>query len=168
MLARLSGQEHEVISAVALAQRGVLTSKLNRNVVRFRALTRAECETYWEQRRAARQGGCLRHPGPRCGVHRYAARKLFGRHGFAAVRNCRVADSRGRCRVAGLIGHERKPQAQRCHHGCRRADDLAPDVAANLSTRGNCSNRPRARARASRCCLRISPSWECAMPTSAP
>jgi septum formation protein len=48
MLARLSGQEHEVISAVALAQRGVLTSKLNRNVVRFRALTRAECETYWD------------------------------------------------------------------------------------------------------------------------
>jgi septum formation protein len=48
MLARLSGQEHEVISAVALAQRGVLTSKLNRNVVRFRALTPAECETYWD------------------------------------------------------------------------------------------------------------------------
>lgn len=48
MLARLSGQEHEVISAVALAQRGVLTSKLNRNVVRFRVLTRAECEAYWD------------------------------------------------------------------------------------------------------------------------
>ena len=48
MLARLSGQEHEVISAVALAQRGVLTSKLNRNVVRFRTLTREECETYWD------------------------------------------------------------------------------------------------------------------------
>jgi septum formation protein len=48
MLARLSGQEHEVITAVALAQRGVLTSKLNRNVVRFRVLTPEECEAYWE------------------------------------------------------------------------------------------------------------------------
>jgi septum formation protein len=48
ILARLSGQEHEVITAVALAQRGVLTSKLNRNVVRFRVLTRAECESYWD------------------------------------------------------------------------------------------------------------------------
>jgi septum formation protein len=48
MLARLSGQEHEVITAVALAQRGVLTSKLNRNVVRFRVLTRAQCERYWD------------------------------------------------------------------------------------------------------------------------
>lgn len=48
ILTALSGQEHEVITAVALAQRGVLTSKLNRSVVRFRVLTRQECESYWD------------------------------------------------------------------------------------------------------------------------
>jgi septum formation protein len=48
MLAELSGREHEVISGVALAQRGVISSKLSRSVVRFRVLTRAECEAYWD------------------------------------------------------------------------------------------------------------------------
>jgi septum formation protein len=48
MLGQLSGREHEVISAVALAQRGVISSKLSRSVVRFRVLTRLECEAYWD------------------------------------------------------------------------------------------------------------------------
>lgn len=48
MLGALSGREHEVISGVALAQRGLISSKLSRSVVRFRVLTRAECEAYWE------------------------------------------------------------------------------------------------------------------------
>jgi septum formation protein len=48
MLARLSGREHQVISAVALAQRGELSTRLCRSVVRFRALSRTECEAYWD------------------------------------------------------------------------------------------------------------------------
>jgi septum formation protein len=48
MLRQLSGREHEVISGVALAQRGVLSSKLSRSVVRFRVLTSAERESYWD------------------------------------------------------------------------------------------------------------------------
>jgi septum formation protein len=47
MLARLSANEHEVISAVALARHGSVSSKLNRSVVRLRALLPAECEAYW-------------------------------------------------------------------------------------------------------------------------
>jgi septum formation protein len=48
MLARLSSREHEVISAVALARTGSVSSKLSRSVVRFRALLPAECEAYWD------------------------------------------------------------------------------------------------------------------------
>jgi septum formation protein len=48
MLARLSGREHEVVSAVALAQRGTLNSRLCRSVVRFRRLAAEECEAYWD------------------------------------------------------------------------------------------------------------------------
>jgi septum formation protein len=48
MLARLSGREHEVVSAVALAQRGTLNSRLCRSVVRFRPLAAEECEAYWD------------------------------------------------------------------------------------------------------------------------
>ena len=47
MLGQLSGREHEVISGVALAQRGLICSKLSRSVVRFRVLERTECEAYW-------------------------------------------------------------------------------------------------------------------------
>lgn len=48
MLARLSGREHEVICAVALAQRGTLASRLSRSIVRFRPLSPQECEAYWD------------------------------------------------------------------------------------------------------------------------
>lgn len=47
MLARLSGREHAVISAVALAHGGTVHSRLSRSLVRFRVLDRAECEAYW-------------------------------------------------------------------------------------------------------------------------
>ena len=47
MLARLSGRAHEVISAVALARHGEVSSSVSRSVVRFRTLSPAECEAYW-------------------------------------------------------------------------------------------------------------------------
>jgi septum formation protein len=47
MLARLSGREHAVISAVALARRGSVNSRVCRSAVRFRTVTLAECEAYW-------------------------------------------------------------------------------------------------------------------------
>ncbi|HEY3809605.1 MAG TPA: Maf family protein [Steroidobacteraceae bacterium] len=48
MLARLSAREHEVISAVALARSGAVSSRLSRSVVCFRTLLPAECEAYWD------------------------------------------------------------------------------------------------------------------------
>jgi septum formation protein len=48
MLARLSGREHQVFSAVALAQRATLSSSLCRSAVRLRILAAAECEAYWD------------------------------------------------------------------------------------------------------------------------
>jgi septum formation protein len=47
MLARLSGREHAVMSAVALACHGSVSCRLNRSLVRLRALLPAECEAYW-------------------------------------------------------------------------------------------------------------------------
>ena len=48
MLARLSGREHAVISAVALAHEGTLTTRLSHSTVHFRALSAAECAAYWD------------------------------------------------------------------------------------------------------------------------
>ena len=48
MLARLSGREHQVLSAVALAHAGTVSSSLSRSLVRLRALGREECEAYWD------------------------------------------------------------------------------------------------------------------------
>ena len=46
MLQRLSGREHEVHTGVAVAGRGRVESALERVAVRFRELSRAECEAY--------------------------------------------------------------------------------------------------------------------------
>ena len=48
MLERLSGRSHEVLTAVALASGAQLTLQTSTSVVRFRALTRAECIAYWD------------------------------------------------------------------------------------------------------------------------
>lgn len=47
MLARLSGREHTVFSAVALAHQGCVRAELSRSVVRFRTVSAAEGEAYW-------------------------------------------------------------------------------------------------------------------------
>ena len=48
MLARLSGREHRVLSAVALATEARDAFKIQESRVRFRDLSPAECETYWD------------------------------------------------------------------------------------------------------------------------
>jgi septum formation protein len=47
MLARLSGREHIVLSAVALAHAGAVALRLSRTTVRFRVLGSAEIDAYW-------------------------------------------------------------------------------------------------------------------------
>ena len=48
MLAQLSGREHQVLSAVALATPTRNAVKVQESRVRFRRLTLAECVTYWD------------------------------------------------------------------------------------------------------------------------
>jgi septum formation protein len=47
MLQRLSGRDHQVLTAVALAAGAQVALRLSRSEVRFRALTTAECCAYW-------------------------------------------------------------------------------------------------------------------------
>jgi septum formation protein len=48
MLARLSGREHEVLTAVALAGSRGVTARLSSSTVRFRKISREECLAYWQ------------------------------------------------------------------------------------------------------------------------
>jgi septum formation protein len=48
MLSSMSGQWHEILSAVAISYQGKTHVKLNRNRVLFRQLTDKEIKTYWE------------------------------------------------------------------------------------------------------------------------
>ncbi|MBZ4194120.1 MAG: Maf-like protein [Candidatus Contendobacter sp.] len=48
MLARLSGREHQVLTAVALATSVQITVKVQESRVRFRELSPDECSAYWE------------------------------------------------------------------------------------------------------------------------
>ncbi len=48
MLSSMSGQWHEILSAVAITYQGKTAVKLNRNRVLFRQLTDVEIKAYWE------------------------------------------------------------------------------------------------------------------------
>lgn len=48
MLSNMSGNWHEILSAVALSYKGKTELRLNRNRVLFRKLSLAEIEDYWE------------------------------------------------------------------------------------------------------------------------
>jgi nucleoside triphosphate pyrophosphatase len=47
MLLRLSGRSHQVLTAVALAAHGALSTRLSTSTVRLRTLSAAECAAYW-------------------------------------------------------------------------------------------------------------------------
>ena len=48
MLSRMSGQWHEILSAVAISYKGKTQVKLNRNRVLFRSLSDNEIKAYWD------------------------------------------------------------------------------------------------------------------------
>ncbi len=57
MLARLSGREHRVMSAVALATATRAVVKVQESRVRFRELTPLECAAYWDSREPLDKAG---------------------------------------------------------------------------------------------------------------
>ena len=57
MLAALSGREHQVMSAVALVAGDRAAVRVQESWVRFRALTRAEREAYWDTGEPADKAG---------------------------------------------------------------------------------------------------------------
>ena len=48
MLSQMSGNWHEILSAVAITYRGKTQVRLNKNTVLFRALTNDEIKAYWD------------------------------------------------------------------------------------------------------------------------
>jgi septum formation protein len=48
MLGELSGREHEVLTAVALADSRGVAERLSSSSVRFRKISREECQAYWQ------------------------------------------------------------------------------------------------------------------------
>lgn len=57
MLARLSGHEHRVMTAVAVAKGGRIASAISISTVRFRELTRQEVSAYWQTGEPADKAG---------------------------------------------------------------------------------------------------------------
>ena len=92
ILRALSGREHQVLTAVALALREQVETQISVSSVWFRELTDADIRRYCASRRAARQGRRLRHPGARGRVRDADSRKLFRYHGAAARGNRGAAE----------------------------------------------------------------------------
>ena len=57
MLTRLSGRRHEVLTAVTAVAAGEVRSALNKTEVKFRPISPAECEAYWESGEPADKAG---------------------------------------------------------------------------------------------------------------
>ena len=170
MLARLSGRTHEVLSAVALAQRGGVRSALSRSEVRFRALQRAECEAYWDSGEPRDKAGAYAIQGLGAVFVEALHGSYSGVMGLPLFETAQLLTRRGVPLWHGVEDHETAPMHRQ----------LEPvKVAALQMTSGPMSPRILRRpgallarrappARAWRCCRRISPSWDCAMRTSAP
>ena len=91
MLARLSGREHEVHTAVALLHEGGADSRREHQP---RDVSRAECggnRLVLAHRRARRQGRRIRGAGPGGHLHPAPVRQLFGRDGPALLRDLGTA-----------------------------------------------------------------------------
>ena len=87
-LTLLSGRRHRVMTAVVLlAPDGRRGERLVQSVVGFSRLTRAPDRDLPRERRMARQGRRLCHPGPGGGVRPLPVRQLFQRRRPAAVRD---------------------------------------------------------------------------------
>ena len=94
MLRRLRGRTHEVLTGLAvLSPDGGAQTLCTRTEVTFRDLSR--------DRRAARQGGRLRHPGPRRAAHRGHLRRLLQRYGASGRAARRDAAEAERCTLRG-------------------------------------------------------------------
>ena len=66
MLLSISGRTHLVLTGWAIACDGiVIENGFETSLVSMRSVTQEEADTYRRDRRAARQGGCLRAPGRR-------------------------------------------------------------------------------------------------------
>ncbi len=103
ILRSLSGREHQVLTAVAVALREKIETQISVSSVWFRELSETDIRRYVRERRAARQGRRLRHPGAGGRVRDADLRQLFRYHGIAAGGNHRAAAEIQHSRVVGLF-----------------------------------------------------------------
>ena len=101
LLERLSGREHEVLTAIAFKLGERMEAELSVTAVRFRELGRSEIERYVATGEPMDKAGAYAIQGRAGGVHHRDPRQLFRRDGPAAVRD-RAAAAPLRHRPAGV------------------------------------------------------------------
>ncbi|HEY5102317.1 MAG TPA: Maf family protein [Steroidobacteraceae bacterium] len=96
MLAQLSGREHEVLTAVALADARALNCVINVSRVRFRALSAAECRDYWDSGEPVDKAGAYAIQG-------FAAAFIESLHGsYSGVMGLPLFETAALLRAAGV------------------------------------------------------------------
>ena len=104
MLSLLSGRRHDVFTGLCVVSERIPSLGFVHTTVEFREISPARNTRLLGERRAAGQGGRLRHPGARRGVRRENHRQLHQRHGPAAVRNGQDAAQPRHCGLEWDIG----------------------------------------------------------------
>lgn len=107
MLAALSGREHHVLTAVALAWRGRVRARLAAARVRFRAIDAEEAAAYWDTGEPADKAGGYGMQG----IGGVFARRVRG--GYGTVVGLPLAETEQLLRAAGIDAWRwRRPQGQ--------------------------------------------------------
>jgi septum formation protein len=96
MLARLSGREHEVLTAVALADERGVALAVSASSVRFRVLSSAECRDYWDSGEPCDKAGGYAIQG-------FAAAFIESLHGsYSGVMGLPLFETAALLRAAGV------------------------------------------------------------------
>jgi len=103
MLARLSGREHEVLTAVALADRRGIALAVSTSAVRFRTLSARECGDYWDSGEPHDKAGGYAIQG-------FAAAFIESLHGsYSGVMGLPLFETAALLRAAGVPYGRRLP-----------------------------------------------------------
>ena len=97
MLQRLAGHQHQVYSGIALAGECGIATAVSTSVVRFRAMSQAERQAYWDTGEGADKAGCYAVQGLAAKFIEHIAGSYSGIMGLPLFETAQLLARGGKC-----------------------------------------------------------------------
>ena len=97
MLQRLGGHQHQVCSGIALADESGVTTALSTSKVRFRAMSQAEQQAYWDTGEGADKAGCYAVQGLAAEFIEHITGSYSGIMGLPLFETAQLLERGGKC-----------------------------------------------------------------------